>query len=87
MALTTDQIRSALMEQGHSTKDIVEFLSDIIRTKRDLADAQMKLRDKFAMAAMTGLIGVAEWSSKPEIRADAAYAHADAMIKARGPKL
>ena len=41
-----------------------------------------ELRDRFAMAALTGLL--AEGSHPRELCAEEAYFHADAMMKARG---
>ena len=51
-----------------------------------IEQARAELRDRFAMAALTGLLaeGLDEVWRKREVYAEEAYLFADAMLKARG---
>lgn len=54
-----------------------------------LADSQVSLRDRFAMAAMQGILASCDgpaWGMNAFPVADTAYAYADQMMKAREKK-
>lgn len=52
-------------------------------TRPDGERGFVSLRDHFAMAALTGILASAPEEYSAEILAEEAYAHADAMLKAR----
>lgn len=72
-----------------STED--EFERQVRFLERELAAARETLRDRFAMAALTGLLGKhgdAGWCENGEVTsipgaAETVYEYADAMLEAR----
>jgi hypothetical protein len=75
MGLTIEDIRAqrAMLERGEAIRDAKQREAD-----------RAALRDKFAMAAMTGLLAVeTSGSLTDDIRADYAYKAADAMLARR----
>ena len=50
---------------------------------QEMVDAQPTLRDRFAMAALTGFSANSDWSWSWEDSAPAAYEIADEMMEAR----
>jgi hypothetical protein len=87
-ALTNEQLREALIQAGVSTQDMAETVRDRVRLARDLEEARVKMRDKFAMAALTGVLsGDDAWAAHhPDTAAKNCYALADAMMKQREVK-
>lgn len=64
---------------SRSESDIRSEILALIKTKGGVE----KLRDKFAVAALQGLVGTAQEGVTPEVVAAQAYLLADAMLKAR----
>lgn len=60
-------------------------LVDLLRAQ--MRDQNMRTRDRFAMAALTGMLSHDEWTTDaPKKVAEAAYRHADAMMERRSVK-
>jgi len=74
---------SQLAELHILKERIAELESTVELIDKGQTRQEEKLRDKFAAAALTGLLAYEEWS-RPESAASYAYALADAMLVARG---
>ena len=61
-----------------------EQLARLLREQQAEAQARAELRDRFAMAALTGLLAYPEEGGAPQRYSEIAYEYADAMLKARG---
>jgi hypothetical protein len=75
MGMTIDDIRAqrAMLQRGEAIREAKQREADLAA-----------LRDKFAMAAMTGLLAAeTSGSLTDDIRADYAYKAADAMLRER----
>ena len=61
-----------------------EQLARLLREQQAEAQARDELRDRFAMAALTGLLADHTMDIAVTEFADLSYEYADAMLKARG---
>ena len=62
------------------------FRRDMAAMERELAASKEALRDRFAMAALTGMLSTVSslaFNERVELRAGEAYKYADAMLSAR----
>jgi hypothetical protein len=85
MPLDHTQVKNLLINAGCNTRDAVEYVRENMHATRDLLDARQKLRDKFAIAAITGTLPGS--ALNVDEYAALAYRMADAMMRAREPKL
>jgi hypothetical protein len=81
MPLDHTQVRNLLINAGADRRDVVEYLSENMRNERELVEVRQTLRDKFAMAAITGTLPGSELDV--DQYAALAYRMADAMMRAR----
>lgn len=87
--ITNERLREVLVAGGLSMPEAVEVVRDRVRLARDRENSRQMLRDKQAMAALTGLLSGDQTAGQhinPDVIAFRAYRMADAMMKAREKK-
>jgi hypothetical protein len=85
--ITNERLREVLVAGGLSMPEAVEVVRDRVRLARDRENSRQMLRDKFAMAALEGLLaGRDDLSAYADHTSCLAYKFADAMMQAREKK-